>query len=246
MVHVDRNEIIQFVKTKEFFEYPYQNRQSRVEVKLESQNDLESIPNASDYLVAFSSQNHSYCVGCVDMVNSTKISASMSPHNLSGYYEIFLNSMSKIIGKFGGKVIKNVGDCLLFYFPASKDSKNMDGLISAIDCGLAMTEAQQPICQELAEKKLPCLNYRISADYGTVLIMNTTDSQQIDMIGPPVNMCTKINRCAHKNEFVIGSDLHLIAKKIQKFKFTQTKSCDVGFAQSYPTFIVEHRKKQLV
>ncbi len=52
----------------------------------------------SDYLVAFATQSHSYCVGYVDMVNSTKISASLSRDKLSLYYETFLNSMAKIIG----------------------------------------------------------------------------------------------------------------------------------------------------
>ncbi len=241
MVHVDRNEIIQFVKTREFFEYPYQRYQKSEVVSIESQNSVTPYSNVSDYLVAFSNQNHSFCVACVDMVNSTKISASLSPHKLSKYYEVFLNSMSKIIGMYGGRVIKNVGDCLLFYFPASKDSENIDGLISCLDCGLAMAEAQKIICQDLKEENLPCLDYRISADYGSVLIMSTTDSEHIDMIGPPVNMCTKINRCAHRNEFVIGSDLHLITKKIQKFQFNQAMGCDIGFAQSYPTYIVEHR-----
>lgn len=65
--------------------------------------------NVSDYLVAFTTQSHSYCVGCADMVNSTKISASLSRYKLSLYYETFLNSMAKIIGNFEGKVIKNMG-----------------------------------------------------------------------------------------------------------------------------------------
>ena len=232
------NEVSQFLNAKEFLENPYQ-REMKLSTVIE-QKISQEIPrtNLSDYLVAFSTQNHSYCVGCVDMVGSTKISASLSPNRLSFYYEIFLNSMSKIIGKFGGRVIKNVGDCLLYYFPNTKDNTNSEELNNCLDCGLVMLEAQQVISQELSQKSLPRLHYRVSADYGSVMIMNTTDSQKIDLIGPPVNMCTKINRCAKKDEYVIGADLHLIAKKLQKYKFIQTKSYDVGFPQSYPVYQV--------
>lgn len=62
------------------------------------QNESQTM-NVSDYLVAFTTQSHSYCVGCVDMVNSTKISASLSTYKLSLYYETFLNSMAKISHK---------------------------------------------------------------------------------------------------------------------------------------------------
>ena len=63
----------------------------------------------SDYMVAFSGLSKSYCVSVVDMVNSTKISAEMNEISWSKYYEIFLNSMARILPRFGGFVIKNQG-----------------------------------------------------------------------------------------------------------------------------------------
>jgi hypothetical protein len=68
--------------------------------------------------------------------------------------------------------------------------------------------------------------------------MNTTDSVAIDMIGPPVNMCTKINHCAKQNEFVIGGDLYEMVKKFNGYKFQQVPSCNVGFRHSYPVYSV--------
>jgi class 3 adenylate cyclase len=71
--------------------------------------------NPSDYFVAFSGNTVHYCVGLVDMVNSTKIAAIIGNEKISVYYKIFLNTMSKILSRFGGFVIKNVGDsCILF------------------------------------------------------------------------------------------------------------------------------------
>jgi len=242
MIFEDRIELNKFLNTKEFFDNSYhQNTQSVISKITDSTNQEESSTEFSDYLVEFSNQWESYCVGCVDMVNSTKISASISPQNLSVYYEIFLNSMSKIIGMFGGKVIKNVGDCLLYYFPNSAGNSINDSIISCLDCGLSIAGARGIISQQVLSKGLPDLSYRISADFGSVLIMNTTDSTSIDLIGPPVNMCTRINHYARQNEFVIGGDFFQRVKKIDQYSFQQSHSCNVGFKHSYPVYRVIQR-----
>lgn len=202
------------------------------------QNKLRSM-NVSDYLVAFTTQSHSYCVGCVDMVDSTKISASLPVTKLTEYYETFLNSMAKIIGKYNGKVIKNVGDCLLYYFPLSKDGHDLDSMEKSIDCGITMIKAQQMISQKLISNGLPSLNYRVSADYGNVMIMKANNSLEIDMIGPSVNMCSKINRLAKSNEFVIGGDHYEMVKKIHRYRFKQVNDYNIGFKAGYPIYRVE-------
>jgi len=228
-----------FLAEEQFFDYT--NTQSFPIIKSQNmqmayEQNLEAM-NVSDYLVTFSTQSQAYCVGCVDIVNSTKISASIQSRKLARYYEIFLNSMSKIIGRFRGRVIKNVGDCLLFYFPYSMNSLN-ESYVDCLNCGLAMIKAQKIICKKLFRMQLPMLSYRVSADYGQVIIMNTNNSPSVDMIGPPVNMCTKINHCAHPNELVIGGDLYEIVKKLNCHSYYQVNSCGVGFKQSYPVYKV--------
>ena len=52
--------------------------QSLPNMGLVNEQDKHQSMNVSDYLVAFTTQSHSYCVGCVDMVNSTKISVTKS------------------------------------------------------------------------------------------------------------------------------------------------------------------------
>lgn len=234
-------EIGEFLHSEKFFQYP------SLEISPAQSNVLPSVKNTetsqmqiSDYLVAFTTQTRSYCIGCVDMVNSTKISSRLSPNQLSLYYEIFLNSMSRIIGRFRGRVIKNVGDCLLYYFPDSKNSIK-ENIQNCLDCGLVMTEAQPMINKQLKSKALPGINYRVSQDYGSVLIMKTTDSKSIDMIGPAVNVCAKINYLADKNEFVVGGDLKEIAKKIDTYQFESTKGFDSGFVSRYAVFKVKRK-----
>ena len=207
-----------------------------------TEQDKPRLMSVSDYLVAFTTQPYSYCVGYVDMVNSTKISAVLSNGKLTEYYETFLNSMSKIVGKYDGKVIKNIGDCLLYYFPLSKNGYDLDSVAKCLDCGITMIEAQQRISQKLVSNGLPGLSYRVSADYGNVVIMNANNSTAIDMIGSPVNMCSKINHCAEKNEFVIGGDFYEIVKKIHKFDFKQANGYNIGFKSEYPVYKVKSKQ----
>ncbi len=60
----------------------------------------------SNYVVDFSGESKNYCVGFVDIVNSTKITFTLNQEKMSKYYEIFLNSMANIVERFGGFVIK--------------------------------------------------------------------------------------------------------------------------------------------
>jgi class 3 adenylate cyclase len=223
------------IHSKDFFEYNQMDTHQELALIPQETQKQPTTPSNSDYLVAFSTQSQKYCVGYVDIVNSTKISASIAPEKLSAYYEIFLNSMSKIIGMYGGKVIKNIGDCLLFYFPNSNQSSS-EGMKNCLDCGIAMINSQSVISEKIKSKKLPSLNFRVSADYGTVILMNTNTSDQIDLIGPPVNMCAKINHCAGHNEFVIGNDLRQYVQKFKGYEFQEIKSCNIGFRQSYPVY----------
>ncbi len=216
--------------------------QSRPNKDLVPEQNESQVMNVSDYLVAFTTQSHSYCVGCVDMVNSTKISASLSSYKLSFYYETFLNSMAKIIANFEGKVIKNIGDCLLYYFPLSENCSDLDHVSKSLDCGITMIKVQQMISKELVSNGLPSLSYRVSADYGNVVIMNTNNSKEIDMIGPPINMCSKINRSAKSNEFVIGGDFYEIVKKMPKYKFKEISEYDAGFKLGYPVYKVQSKQ----
>jgi len=202
---------------------------------------VEEGMNSSDYLVAFSGNTENYCVGLVDMVNSTKIAAVLGNGRIAQYYKIFLNSMSKILSRFGGFVIKNVGDCLVYYFPESSKSHRKFGFMSCLECSLAMTEYHDIICKMLNKEGLPHVDYRISADYGSVILMNSNNSTSMDMIGPPVNMCSKINHAAATNGVVIGGDLYSMVKGFNDYKFREVKGFSLGFKHTYPVYSLERR-----
>ena len=88
MIGGPRNEEEQFGSSRNLdFSRPYNLNQKLEPV---SKNSIKLGPSTSDYLVTFSTRSQKYCVGFVDVVNSTKISASLSSSKISKYYEIFL------------------------------------------------------------------------------------------------------------------------------------------------------------
>ena len=148
--------------------------------------------------------------------------------------------MSKILSRFGGFVIKNVGDCLVYY-PESSKANRIYGFMSCLECSLAMTEYHDTLCKILNQKDLPRVDYRISADYGSVVLMKSNNSASLDMIGPPVNMCSKINHAAPTNNTVIGGDLYSMVRKFDDYKFKEIKGYSLGFKHSYPVYTMHRR-----
>jgi len=71
--------------------------------------------------------------------------------------------------------------------------------------------------------------------------MKTNISKEFDMIGPPVNMCSKINHLAAKNQFVIGGDLFQIIKKFKVYQFKEINDFSLGFKLSYPVYSVSYK-----
>ena len=211
-------------------------------VKDTIQEQLECESGPSNYCVIFSQKPVSYCIGIVDMVGSTKLAASLGITKMSRYYQNFLNLMSKIIEAYDGRVIKNIGDCLLFYFPHTSSSGNKSAITDCLECGLAMIDAHEFLCDQMKIDGLPCIDYRVSVDYGYIIPMKSTDSKFQDMIGPAVNMCSKINRCAEKNGVVIGGDLYHIAKQVNRVAFKEVRGCSAGFKHDYPVYSIARNR----
>jgi class 3 adenylate cyclase len=184
-----------------------------------------------------------FCVFYVDMESSTYNTACLRPEDYSVYYAAFYDTLSDIARKFGGRVIKHVGDALLIYFPATSDPTNVVAFKSALDCGLAMLEAQSPLNCAFKEENLPSVCYRISADYGRMERIETRSSPTLDWIGPSMNMVAKMNRLARTNTMVVGGDLHQILSKLslQEYVFDFAGELSIGIKQKYSVYSISRR-----
>lgn len=200
--------------------------------------------------ISFSSKSESYCVSFVDIVNSTNITAQIShTEKIGKYYSIFINTMATLARDYGAKITKNAGDSLIYYFPKTADSTNKAAFIDVIECGLTMISAGTVLNTKMYEEGLPSIDYRISADYGRVGIVRSAISQNDDLFGPTMNICSKINSKALPNQMVIGSDLYQIIKSSSSsyhrldYRFKSVGEYSVGFKQTYPVYSVLAKKR---
>src|SRR6187431_2733898 len=161
--------------------------------------------NFSSQEIRFSGDSINSCMGFIDLVDSTKNTLLMDNLEcIRKYYSKFINLTSEIIKNHNGKIIKNIGDCLLFYFPKTTTNNN-DAFRQAIECGFSILDRRYNINQELSSQNLPLFNYRITMDYGVL---------DMDLFGSTINLCSKINSSflSTPNDIIIVDNLYRILK----------------------------------
>ncbi len=213
-------------------------QESLIEIK--EKEDV--IKQQEDILLQFSDYSEKYCVCMIDIMNSTKVTSNLSDSETSEFYRIFLNSVAIIVRNFGGIVIKNIGDALLFYFPVLQSEK--ESIIKkCLNCCLKLGESHEDIIEKLQKENLPIVDYRTSATFGMVRIARTSTSSVNDIFGTTVNRCAKINRTAPANGLIIGEEFYENAKTLEDFEFKKVSSDIVSPEHGYAGFIVSRKPK---
>ena len=126
-------------------------------------------------------------------------------------------------------------------FPRISQYKEEIWFMSCLECNLAMVESHDILSDAVKKQGLPELNYRISSDYGKVVVMEPNTLSPMDIIGPPVNMCAKINRNAPKNGVIIGGDMYQMVKDLDSYRYKQTDGFSIGLKYAYPVYTVERK-----
>jgi CheY-like chemotaxis protein/class 3 adenylate cyclase len=202
--------------------------------------------NFSSHGIRFSGNSIKCCIGFIDLVDSTKNTITMG--NLEAireYYSTFINSISENVKIYSGKVIKNIGDCLLFYFPKTSNNKNIGAFKEAIDCGFNILDKRYNINEELTTQHLPPFNYRISIDYGLVDLALMGEYSQIDLFGSTINLCSKINSSSLSvpNEIIIGDNIYRVLKSFpsiaKNFNFFNNNEYKITHVIRYPTYNIK-------
>ena len=202
--------------------------------------------NYSSKGIRFSGSSIKCCIGFIDLVDSTKNTITMD--NLEAirkYYSTFINSISENVKSYSGKVIKNIGDCLLFYFPKTSNNKNSDAFKEAIDCGFNILDKRYNINEELTIQHLPPFNYKIIIDYGLVDLALMGEHSQIDLFGSIINLCSKINSSSLSipNEIIIGDNIYRVLKSFpslsKNFNFFNNSEYKITHVIRYPTYNIK-------
>jgi CheY-like chemotaxis protein len=197
--------------------------------------------------ISFSGKSMDYCVSIVDIVNSTRIvSEIVDADQVRKYYTIFQNTVSTIIEKHGAKTFKTLGDSLIYYFPMTEDVTNKIAFHRVMECSMDVLEACSPMNVELQREQLPAIRYRLSADYGRLEVARCSTSENDDLFGSTINICSKINRKAPPNGMVIGGDLYTVLRSLgftENFRMQAIGEYAGGSSRySYPIYSVTPRQ----
>ena len=170
--------------------------------------------------ISFSGGSQNLCVCFISIIGFFDINRNQSiTHNdkqIGKYYSIFVNTMAAIARSFNAQIVKSSGSSLMIYFPRTSDPTNTSAFKDILECCLTMIAANSVINSKLHEEGLSSssfISYKISANYGKVEVARSGSSQNIDLFGSTVNICSKINAKATPNGMVIGGDLYKILKK---------------------------------
>ena len=183
--------------------------------------------------VTFSNKSECYCISFIDIIGSSQITSNLyNSSNLKNFYTVFINEIADIVKNHSGKILKTVGDGIIFYFPETCNVENERAFNRAIECLLNMVSSRNAINDKLYRDIPGTISYRISADYGKLEVaMSGEINRSYDLFGPTLNFCTKINKRAPPNGIAIGADLWRIVNSFptlaKRFHFQEVKELDV-------------------
>jgi CheY-like chemotaxis protein len=211
--------------------------------------------NKGNKSIKFSDDSIKCCVCFIEFESAVNnIAMSEDSSQIREYYSIIINSLSQIIKRNNGKIVKSLGDRLLCYFLNFSDIDNEKAFEEVIECGLKILEKREDINKELLMKnELPSIeSYKISIDYGVVDLALAGDNYQLDIFGSTVNICSKINSSpslASKNELIIGNNFYRILKSfsniINKYNFINNGEFKITENIGYPTYNIKRKNTLL-
>src|SRR3989304_1211321 len=169
----------------------------------------------------------------VDLVGSTEITLSLP------------EEMSSIIMQHDGYVLKFVGDAVIGYFVA--EAMPLLATDNAVNCAKAMvTVVEKGMNPILNQYDYPELKIKIGMDFGQNIIVRygaDKEKSHVDILGPSMNIASKIQNTASPNQILIGDDVYIrlhpdIQKQFKQVVWTQTnwKYHDRETGRLYPVY----------
>jgi two-component system response regulator ChvI len=196
--------------------------------------------------VVFSNKSECYCISIIDIVGSTQITSKLYySGKIKKFYTVFINEIADIVKHYDGRILKTVGDGVIFFFPQTSIVENIEPFKQALECLLEMVSSRHVINAKLRKESLPDISYRISADYGKLEVaMSGEISNSYDLFGPTINFCAKMNRRAPPNGIAIGADMWRIINSFprlaRRYHFQEIKELSWKENRySYPVYLLK-------
>jgi adenylate cyclase len=165
-----------------------------------------AIAKSDHFLRKHTSQRLIFAVMYVDLVGSTRMSTELPPDFLSKIVTVFSQEASYIIERFGGLLLKFVGDASIGYFPSTQ---NLDDVaICAQSIVHVVRNAINPLLLQMGHAGI---EVKITADHGqhTIVRYGSDDERShVDIISATMNLAAKMQSVARGGQMVIGKSIY--------------------------------------
>ena len=166
----------------------------------------------------------------VDLVGSTDITLSLPEEKVAIIISSFAQEMAEVIRQHDGYVLKFVGDAVIGYFIA--EALPVLAADNAVNCAKTMvTLVEKGLNPILNQYDYPELKIKIGMDYGKNIIVrygSDKEKSHVDILGPAMNIASKIQHVAEPNQILIGEDVYTrihpsLQKSFETVVWTKTK-----------------------
>jgi len=197
---------------KQGFEYPLRTDDSEKFLR-------ELVSSRVDMLVLY-----------VDLVGSTDITLSLPEEKVAVIISSFAQEMAGVISQHDGYILKFVGDAVIGYFIA--EALPLLAADNSVNCAKAMiTVVEKGMNPILNQYDYPELKVKIGMDFGKNIIVRYGEDKEkshVDILGPSMNIASKIQSIAEPNQILIGEDVFTrlhpsIQKLFERVVWTKTK-----------------------
>ena len=206
--------------------------QKRVWASLKQGYEYEEtiIDESDNFLRDLVSSRVNMIVMFVDLVGSTDIALSLPEEKVAIIIRAFAQEMSLVIRQYDGYVLKFVGDAVIGYFVA--EALPLIAADNAINCAKSMLAVvEKGINPILNQYDYPELKIKIGMDFGKNIIVRygaDKEKSHVDVLGPSMNIASKIQNTAYPNQILIGEDVYSrlhpnIQQQFNQVVWTKTK-----------------------
>ena len=220
--------------------------QKRIWAALTKGYQYESVFDESDKLLRkFVSSRVHMIVLYVDLVGSTSMTLSLPEDKVAIIISSFAQEMASIITQHEGYVLKFVGDAVIGFFIA--EATALLAADNAVNCAKSMLKViDKGINPILNQYDYPELMVKIGMDFGENIIVRYGADEKnahVDILGPAMNIASKIQNMAKPNRILIGEDVYnrlhpSLSKSFEKIVWSknQWKYQDRETGKLYPVF----------
>jgi len=139
-----------------------------------------------------------------DLRGFTAMAARLTPRQVIGFLNLYLESMVEVIGRYQGTIDEIIGDAILVIFGAPVACE--DHAAKAVACGLAMQLAMTEVNRRLAEKGATELEMGIGIHTGRVIVGNIGSERRTKYaaVGSNVNLAGRIESFTSGGQLLIS------------------------------------------